>query len=226
MLKIHLSNPFVVDILDSCLDGAEPYLVLEFSRLGSLQKYVTNRRNWRRVGGWLVDIAHGLTLIHERGDILRDIKPSNLLRFQRVDGSEFIKIADFGLGQRPDNPSGQMTTSVFGTKGYIDPVAQSTQNFTAPSDIYSLGVTMRELLTGNRSSWGWIPGPPKFRTLIKSMTDSNVNNRPSARQIFERARAVLEEAPAPAAQKSEALAFGLMVAGAVVVVGALLANAE
>jgi serine/threonine protein kinase len=150
-----------------------------------------------------------------------------LLRFQRADGSEFIKIADFGLGQRPDNPSGQMTTSVFGTKGYIDPVAQITQNFTAPSDIYSLGVTMRELLTGNKSLRRSIPGPPKFQALITTMTDPNVNNRPSARQTFEQVRTVLQRTPVPPVQKPEASALGLLVAGVAVVVGVcLLANAE
>ncbi len=60
MLTIHRDNPFVVEILDSSLDGPEPYLVLEYSSLGSLQKYVTERRDWRRIAGWLFDIAYGL----------------------------------------------------------------------------------------------------------------------------------------------------------------------
>jgi serine/threonine protein kinase len=72
MLTIHRNNPFVVDILDSNFDGQNPYLVLEYSSLGSLQKYVANRRDWRRISGWLFDIAYGLTLIHERGDLIRD----------------------------------------------------------------------------------------------------------------------------------------------------------
>src|SRR5689334_6512094 len=53
MLTIHRKNPHVVDILDSCFDEPFPYLVLEYSSLGSLQKYVTNRRDWRRIAGWL-----------------------------------------------------------------------------------------------------------------------------------------------------------------------------
>jgi len=44
LLTIHLNNPFVVDILDSNLDWPAPYLVLEYSSLGSLQKYVAKRR--------------------------------------------------------------------------------------------------------------------------------------------------------------------------------------
>jgi len=227
MLTIHRENPFVVNILDSCLDVPQPYLVLEYSSLGSLQKYVATRRNWRRAAGWLLDIAYGLTLIHERGDIIRDIKPSNLLRFNRPDGSELIKIADFGLGQRPDNPSGQMTTSVFGTEGYIDPVAKVTGHFKAASDIYSLGVTMRELLTGSRGLWNRIPGPHPFRALVASMTDPRPDNRPNARQIHGETRTILETPPVASVAESDSKGIGLLLAGAAVVLGAcLLANAE
>ncbi len=222
MLTIHRDNPFVVDILDSNFDGPNPYLVLEYSSLGSLQKYVTNRRDWRRISGWLFDISYGLTVIHERGDLIRDVKPSNLLRFKRADGSDLIKIADFGLGQRPDNPSGGMTTSVFGTKGYIDPIAQLTGNFAAVCDIYSLGITIRELATGSKSLRTSMPGPIEFQALIASMTDSNVENRPMAREVFERVQAILQAPAAPAVGGPKGNGLGWLLAGAAIVAGACL----
>jgi serine/threonine-protein kinase len=227
LLNIHLSNPHVVDILDSCLDCPEPYLVLEYSSLGSLQRYVTKRRDWRRIAGWLFDISYGLTMIHERGDLVRDVKPSNLLRFKRADGSDLIKIADFGVGQRPDDPRQQMTTSVLGTKGYIDPAAQASGTFSTVSDIYSLGITMREVLTGSRIPWMWIPGPPEFRSLIASMTDPNPSNRPTARTICERAQAILQTTPVPAAPEFAGKGWGALLAGAALVVGVcMLATAD
>lgn len=227
MLTVHRQNPFVVDILDSNFGVPIPYLVLEYASLGSLQEYVAHRRDWRRIAGWLFDIAYGLTMIHERGDLIRDVKPSNLLRFKRADGSDLIKIADFGVAQRPDNPFGGMTTSVFGTKGYIDPVAQRTGNFRAASDIHSLGVTMRELLTGSRSLWNAIPGPPEFRVLIASMTNPNVDNRPGAREILERVQAILQASSAPAVQESNGSGLGWVLLGAAALFGAcLLANSE
>jgi eukaryotic-like serine/threonine-protein kinase len=222
MLTVHLDNPFVVNILDSNLDGPVPYLVLEYSSLGSLQKYVANRRDWRRIARWLWDIAYGLAMIHERGDLIRDVKPSNLLMFKRDDRSDLIRIADFGVAQRPDNPTGRMTTSLFGTKGYIDPVAQVSGNFRAASDIFSLGVTMRELLTGSRVSWIRIPGPPEFRALIASMTDSNVDNRPTARGIFQRIQAILQAPSVPAVTKPAGDGLGWLLAGAAVVFGVCL----
>jgi len=225
MLTIHRNNPFVVDILDSNFRGPNPYLVLEYASLGSLQKYVGNRRPWRRVAGWLFDISYGLTLIHERGDLVRDVKPSNLLRFKREDGSDLIKIADFGLGQRADNPFGQMTTSVFGTKGYIDPVALTSGKFRAASDIYSLGVTMRELLTGSRALWTGIPGPPELQALIASMTDADVEKRPTAREVFEQVRVILEAPVTAPVENHDANGLGWLLAGAAVIVGALLLGA-
>lgn len=196
MLTTHLNNPFVVNILGSDLACAAPYIVLEYSELGSLQKYVADRRDWRRISGWLRDISYGLTIIHERREFIRDIKPSNLLRFRDANGSELVKIADFGLGQRPDNPSGPMTASPFGTEGYIDPIARINQNFTSASDVYSLGITARELLTGSRDLRNQIPGPPEFQALISSMTYSDPNWRPTARQIFEQIESI-RQSPAP-----------------------------
>src|ERR1700722_2688666 len=197
MVTIHAGNPFVVDIFDSYFDGPNPYLVLEYADLGSLQEYVVKRRDWRRIAGWLFDISYGLTMIHERGDFVRDIKPSNLLRFKREDGSDLIKIADFGLAQRPDDVRGRMTTSVFGTKGYIDPVAKVSGKFRAASDIYSLGITTIELLTGTRNAWSRVPGPPEFRTLIASMICGDVEKRPSARETFEEIQTILRTPTAP-----------------------------
>lgn len=214
MLTAHLSNPFVVDILGSDLDCTAPYIELEYSELGSLQKYVANRRDWYRIAGWLYDISCGLTIIHERGDLSRDIKPSNLLRFKDANGSELIKIADFGLGQRPDNPSGPMTASPFGTKGYIDPIAQIYQNFTPASDIYSLGITALELLIGSKDLRNPIPGPPEFRALISSMTHSDLNWRPTARQISQEIESIMQAAAAQPAPDSGGRGWLWLLAGA------------
>jgi serine/threonine protein kinase len=225
MLQIHADNPFVVNILDSVFEGSNPYIVLEYASLGSLHKYVVNRREWRRIAGWLFDVTYGLTIIHERGDFIRDIKPSNLLRFKRGCGSDLIKIADFGLAQRPDDFLGRMTTSVFGTKGYIDPVAQISGNFRAASDIYSLGITMRELLTGSRDVWNRIPGPREFQSLISSMTDPDVDKRPTAREAFQQIQTILCAPIVPQAEVPSSNGLGWLLAGAAVVVGAcLLAN--
>lgn len=227
MLTIHADNPFVVNIFDSSFEGPNPYLVLEYASLGSLQEYVVKRRDWRRIAGWLFDITYGLTMIHERGDFVRDIKPSNLLRFKRADGSDLIKIADFGLAQRPDDLRARMTTSVFGTKGYIDPVAQVSGKFRAASDIYSLGVTVVELLTGTRNVQSRIPGPPEFQTLIASMLCGDVDKRPTARETLQQVRTILRAPTAPQVEAPSSNGLGWLLAGAAVVVGAcLLANAD
>jgi serine/threonine protein kinase len=224
MYSEHLDNPYVVNILDSDLDCVAPYLVLEFAELGSLHECVARRRDWRTIAKWLYQITYGLTIVHEKGGIIRDIKPANLLRFRDANGGEVVKITDFGLGQRSDTRSG--TTSPFGTEGYIDPVAQIAKKFTPASDIFSLGITMIELLTGSRDLRNSIPGPPEFQALIRSMTafdpfakNFNVDRRPTARQICERMQFILEVPEVPEAPESggNGLWWGLGIAAAVVI---------
>lgn len=207
MLTDHLDNPFVVNILDFDVDCEAPYIVLEYSELGSLQPCVSNRRDWRTIAEWLYQVTFGLTIIHEGGGIVRDIKPSNLLRFRTANGSEDVKIADFGIGQ--DLQTGSATTSPFGTEGYIDPVAQITRNFGPTSDIFSLGVTIVELLTGGKNARTSMPGPPEFQSLIAAMTafdplmeDFNVKSRPTSRQVCEQIQLILKAYDFPIAAET------------------------
>jgi serine/threonine protein kinase len=138
---------------------------------------------------------------------------------------ELIKLTDFGLAIRNDNPSGPMTCSPFGTKGYIDPVALATGVLTKESDIFSLGKTMRELLTGNREPMflTMLPGPPEFRTLIESMTSLDVSKRPSAQQIYKTVEELLSVPEMPPLQIS---GKGLLAAAAGVAALFILGNSN
>jgi hypothetical protein len=80
---------------------------------------------------------------------------------------------------------------------------------------------VRELLTGIRGTWMWVPSPPKFRSLIVSITDPNIGRRPTAREILERVDNILATAPLPAVLKSPDNPLGAIIAGAVVVGGLL-----
>lgn len=192
MLAAYRTNPYVIDLLDSNLDAPEPYLILEFSEIGSLQQYVANRRAWKQVLRWIRDIALALGPIHARGDWHRDIKPNNILLFRNLSGRVIAKITDFGLAQRIDNSSGEMTDSPYGTKGYIDPIAEFFNKYTWHSDIYSLGKTLKELLTGDKDN-GIYPNdvPVQLRVLISRMMSFTRNARPSAENIVKSANNLL-----------------------------------
>jgi serine/threonine protein kinase len=198
-LAAYRMNLNVVNLLDDDLDATYPYLILEYSELGSLQQYVKNRRDWKQVVRWMRDISKGLAPIHAGGHWHRDIKPSNILLFKDTAGNIVAKITDFGLAPKTEDSSGPITNSPHGTKGYIDPVATLTGNYTAHSDIYSLGKTLQELLTGNKDSNNYsIDVPVKLRFLIGRMMNWNRNLRPTAEDIYKEAVDLLQPKPVPA----------------------------
>lgn len=187
MLTIYKDEPYFPDLYQSVLDCDAPFLVMEYSSKGSLEQYVGKLIDWRRGALWLIDIAHALEAMQRRGDLHRDLKPGNMLLYPRAGGGEIVKLIDFGLAHRPDNPSGPMTNSVYGTKGYIDSVAERTGVFFKEADIHSVGRTMQALFTGDPDGapFRMIPGPADFRFVIKSMMDSDITKRPSPREIYE-----------------------------------------
>jgi serine/threonine protein kinase len=200
LLAIYADSPYFPDLYQSVLECDEPYLVMEYSSTGSLQQFVGNLTDWRRGARWLIDIARALEAMEQRGDMHRDLKPGNMLLYPRSEGGEIVKLIDFGLAHRPDNPSGPATNSVYGTKGYIDPVAEKTGVFFKQADIYSVGRSMRAIFTGSPdgSLFRMIPGPVQFRNLIESMISLDITRRPTPRQIYEATQRLLtvhEKAP-------------------------------
>ncbi len=92
--------------------------------------------------------AEGLAHAHEQGVIHRDIKPHNLLLGQ----DHRLKIADFGLAHLVESPHFTVTGEVLGTPSYLAPeqVRGDIRAMDGRTDIYGLGVTLYELITGNR----------------------------------------------------------------------------
>ncbi|MBN2590295.1 MAG: protein kinase [Sedimentisphaerales bacterium] len=93
----------------------------------------------------VADIADALAYAHKNGIIHRDIKPSNLI----LESNGRIKLMDFGLARITEEPSVTVTGSFLGTPRYMSPeqIKGSKQEVDYATDIYSLGVTLYELLT-------------------------------------------------------------------------------
>ncbi|MGH8166446.1 MAG: serine/threonine-protein kinase, partial [Woeseiaceae bacterium] len=88
--------------------------------------------------------ADALNYAHDQGVIHRDIKPANLLYDLK---SDMLKISDFGVARLTDN-NRTKTGIVLGTPMYMSPEQLAAENLTGHSDLFSLGVTLYELLTG------------------------------------------------------------------------------
>lgn len=124
-----------------------PYLVMEYVAGQSLSEFIPYR--WPVPLGLVVDL--GLQIVsaiadaHAAGVIHADIKSDNVLVETRRDGAPRTKIVDYGLARLADEAG----AGTYGTPGYVAPEVACGQAVTVASDIYSIGATLYEMLTGS-----------------------------------------------------------------------------
>ena len=162
----------------------------------------------------VVDLAEALHVVHTAGIVHRDIKPGNiLLAPSLIPGREFsAKLADFGIASLVDSTRMTVTGAVIGTAAYLSPEQALGERVGTASDIYSLGLVLLEAATGVREFQGPmieslmarlnrdpdVPGSLGYgyKSLLTAMTARDPAERPTAREVLERAVALTGEAPA------------------------------
>ncbi|GAB4824413.1 Probable serine/threonine-protein kinase pbl9 [Ancistrocladus abbreviatus] len=151
-----LYHPHLVKLLGYCLEDEHRLLVYEFMPRGSLENHLFRRGSYFQPLSWSLRLkvalgaAKGLAFLHsaEIKVIYRDFKTSNVL----LDLNYNAKLSDFGLAK--DGPTGDkshVSTRVMGTYGYAAPEYLATGHLTAKSDVYSYGVVLLEMLSGQRT---------------------------------------------------------------------------
>lgn len=140
-----LSHPNIVGVYDAVVDGEQQYIVMEYVGGGSLKKFCseTNLLPLRQAVLVVFKACRALDYAFQNGVIHRDIKPQNILLSDRDD----IKISDFGTAQISQATHTQIDGFV-GSPAYMAPEQINEEPSSVQTDIYSLGVTMYELLTG------------------------------------------------------------------------------
>lgn len=237
ILYRELNNKYIVDLLDHDLDDRPPYLVMEYCDGGALSSWVSKRQPWRDVATALMHTLHGLHGIHAAGGFHRDIKPDNLLIATDPETRErIVKVADFGLARSPDATSSWMTQRAAGTPGYMAPELNAGVPYHAGADIYSLGVTATELLTGTRdtATLHAVSIPEGLRGLVLKMRSDDRTRRPTSREVAAALVEILKAPTKPASPPTKVpvsrspnagvVVGGLLVGGALLGLLALAAN--
>jgi serine/threonine-protein kinase len=149
-----LNHPHIVQVIDAGEEGGRagvdfttPYIVLEYVEGETLKARI---RRLGRLGvpealAYAIEIARALHAAHERNIVHRDVKPQNVL----IDSEGSAKVTDFGIARTLDEDGLTSDGRVLGTTDYVSPEQALGHAVGPQSDIYSLGVVLFEMLTGD-----------------------------------------------------------------------------
>ena len=142
-----LSHPHIVGVIDAGEDEGRPYIVFEYVEGETLKERI------RRMGrlpmdeaiAYAIEIARALGCAHSHHIVHRDVKPQNVL----IDEEGSAKVTDFGIARTLDQEGLTADGRVLGTTDYVSPEQALGHDVNGQSDIYSLGVVLFEMLTGD-----------------------------------------------------------------------------
>ena len=148
-----LNHAGIVAVHDADVDGSTAYIVCEFVEGLSLADRLKSPPvlSLRQILVITIQVLDGLRVAHDKGVIHRDLKPGNI--FLTRDGKP--KIGDFGLAKSHNLPSGTSVGRIMGTPRYMSPEQCRGAACTPASDLYSVGVILFEMMTGQPP----FPGP-------------------------------------------------------------------
>src|SRR3954453_1404939 len=141
-----LPHPHIVGVIDAGEEDGRPYIVFEYVEGETLKDRI------RRMGrlpvdeaiAYAIEIARALGAAHARHIVHRDVKPQNVL----IDEEGSAKVTDFGIARTLDEEGLTADGRVLGTTDYVSPEQALGQHVTGQSDLYSVGIVLYEMLTG------------------------------------------------------------------------------
>jgi eukaryotic-like serine/threonine-protein kinase len=142
-----LNHPHIVGVIDAGEDAGTPYIVFEYVEGETLKDRI------RRLGrlpvpeavAYAIEVARALGAAHERQIVHRDVKPQNVL----IDEEGTAKVTDFGIARTMTEEGLTADGRVLGTTDYVSPEQALGHEVGPQSDLYSLGIVLFEMLTGD-----------------------------------------------------------------------------
>lgn len=199
----NLRHPGIIDIYDVGHDGDIPYIVMEFVEGQDLKALIRLNGSLpiERAVQITEQVADGLDAAHRAGLVHRDIKPQNII----IGENDRVKITDFGIAKSALSTSATETGVIFGTADYLSPEQARGLTATPASDIYSLGISLYEMLTGKlpfsgdnsvavamqHVSTAPVPPsrlnpriPPQLESIVLSAIEKDPARRPASARAF------------------------------------------
>ena len=216
-----LQHPNIVPVYSFGVERGIHFYAMQYIEGQTIDSWIASSvdaqspHQWRQTARIMMDAADALHCAHECGIVHRDIKPSNLM----LDQSENIWVTDFGLARCQNDLSLTLSGDLVGTMRYMSPeqAGGRAELVDHRTDIYSLGATMYEMLTGDAAIKGEDGpsvlseiangNPPRVRrimrhvpadlevVLLKAMAKEKDDRYATAREFAEDLKAVLENRP-------------------------------
>ena len=141
---LYLNHPNIVKLIDFIDDKSSQYLVMEYvegQNLFEYQRNVTGPMPVSMAALLISEVLLALQYAHENKVVHLDIKPANIMLSENNE----VKVLDFGISQ---DMNGKKSEKLMGSPSYMSPEQIDAQQVDHRSDIYSLGITLYELITG------------------------------------------------------------------------------
>ena len=141
-----LSHPNIVKVYDVSLGDKLQYIVMEYVEGITLKEYIEQQGviPWKEAVHFTTQILRALQHAHDKGIVHRDIKPQNIMLLE----NGTIKVTDFGIARFSRGETRTMTEAAIGSVHYISPEQARGETTDDQADIYSVGVVLYEMITG------------------------------------------------------------------------------